>query len=310
MSFKVLAGINLVLPLLFAATFFWQPDSPHFFIKRGDRPKAEKNLQTLLMKEDVKQELNNIEELISKQTMNLGHWTDLIYNRGNRNALFIILVVFGTQQFCGSAAVTAYAQQIFMDAGGSINSSESSIILGVVQLTVSFAVFFLVDKVGRKPLLLISSLGVAVTNVIIGTYFYFKTTDPDSVANIGWLPTVAILVFVICYNVGLASVPFAIVAEMFPANVKFHASSTIQMSLALMTFTVTKLYQVIADAYGTQVIFWSFAFFSLAGFTYILWKLPETKGKSLADIQDSINGVKRDFPSDSKNYIDITRDTS
>lgn len=115
-----------------------------------------------------------------------------------------------------------------------------------------------------------------------------KHLDSAYVVNIKFIPIVVIPIFIFSYTIGLATVPFAITSEIFPTNIKSKATCAIQIFVALMTFAVTKLYQVVEDSLGLYVVFWSFGTLSVAGVVFILVLLPETKGQSFAAIQDKL----------------------
>lgn len=282
---KALAGFNLTIPILFFMTFIWMPESPYYYVKKDDNVAGLRALKRLRVKLNNGDEMKKIKTTVAEDMKNKGKFMDLVADPSNRKALSITLVLFATQQFCGSAAVITYAQKIFTEAGGKIDASEASIILGCVQVIVAASAVFLVDRVGRRPLLIISSLGVCVMNVVIGSYFFFKDYLSYDMQTVGLLPVFGIVAYIVLYTVGLSTVPMAVTSEMFPTNVKSHATSVLQIFVGLTTFTVTKLFQVIADRLGNYVIFWSFAVCSLLGLIYIYMKLPETKGRSFSAIQ-------------------------
>lgn len=284
---KNLAWFNLVIPTVFFLTFIWLPESPYYYVKMNRNAEAKDALRRLRSSDEntLKHEMKKIEMTVSEDMKERGKWIDLIRVVGNRKALKITLVLFATQQVCGSAAVISYAQTIFKQAEGKVDASDASIILGSVQLFVAGSSFFLVDRVGRKPLLIVSSLGVCIMNTIIGAYFFFKDYKEVNMESVGLLPIFAIVIYIIAYTIGLSTVPMAVTSEMFPTNVKSYATCVLQLFVGLSTFTVTKLYQVIADELGTYTAFWSFAVCSTIGLIYISINLPETKGRSFVDIQ-------------------------
>ncbi|XP_004932337.1 facilitated trehalose transporter Tret1 [Bombyx mori] len=283
-----LASFNIALPILFVVTFSAMPESPYYYIKAGLKDEAELSLKKLRGKHFVRDELESMNSLVTENMKNKSRWKDLITVRGNKKGLIILLGIYFTQQFCGSTAIISYTQQIFDAAEGGLGPAESSILFGSVQLLTSAISSQLVDRLGRKPLLLISSCGVAVTNIIIGAYFFIKDLNSEYVVSVKFIPLVVILIFIFSYTIGLATVPFAITSEMFPTNIKSKATCVIQIFVALITFAVTKLYQVVDSNLGTYVVFWGFAVMSVAGVIFILILLPETKGQSFAAIQEKL----------------------
>ncbi|KAL0901710.1 hypothetical protein ABMA27_006895 [Loxostege sticticalis] len=300
-SMRTLAAINLILPITFLITFIFLPESPYYYLKFERSERAERSLRNL-RSGDIRTELKNIEINVQEDMKNKGTWADLVTEATNRKAMWISLGIFTIQQLCGSAAVVAYAQVIFnCTTGGEILTNatngttepvsapiepyQESIILGCVQVATCVLSVILVDRVGRKPLLLLSALGVGLMNGTIGTYFFFDITNKGSVASLHWLPLAALLVYIVCYAIGLSTVPYVIIGEMFPTNVKLYASCVAHIYTGISMFAVQKLFQVVKDAYEIYTVFWGFSAFSLMGLVFMLVVLPETKGKSFASIQ-------------------------
>lgn len=303
-SMQTLAGINLILPISFIISFIFLPESPYYYLKFERTERAERALSSL-RSGDIRTELKNIELNVQEDMKNRGSWGDLLTEATNRKAIWITLGVFTIQQLCGSAAVVSYAQVIFAaskkfrnitDNNSTLNLTDSfepqglqpyqeSIILGCVQVATCVLSVCLVDRVGRKPLLIISALGVGLMNGTIGTYFFFDLTDKGSVDQFYWLPLAALLIYIVCYAIGLSTVPYVIIGEMFPTNVKLYASCIAHIYTGIAMFAVQKLFQVVDDAYGIYTVFWGFSVFSLMGMVFMLIVLPETKGKSFACIQ-------------------------
>lgn len=249
---QTLAGINLILPISFVLSFIFLPESPYYYLKFERSERAERSL-SMLRSGDIRTELKNIEINVQEDMKNKGSWLDLVTEATNRKAMWISLGVFTIQQLCGSAAVVAYAQVIFNEtaanstedhAGGHLEPYVQSILVGCVQVATCGLTVILVDRVGRKPLLLLSALGVGLMNGTLGTFYYFFTQNKASVEHLHWLPMVSILVYIVCYAIGLSTVPYVIIGEMFPTNVKLYASCIAHIYTGVFMFAVQKLFQV------------------------------------------------------------------
>ncbi|KAM3967567.1 facilitated trehalose transporter Tret1 [Aphomia sociella] len=287
-SMMALASFNIAIPILFVVTFSTMPESPYYYIKAGRPAQAELSLKKLRGKNYITEELESMSTLVNENMKEKSRWKDLVIVGGNKKGLIILLGIYFTQQFCGSTAIISYAQQIFGAAEGGLGAKESCILFGFVQLLTSALSSQLVDRLGRKPLLLVSSCGVGLANVIIGAYFFIKHENSEYVVALRFIPIIVIPIFIFSYTIGLATVPFAITSEIFPTHIKSKATCVIQIFVALMTFAVTKLYQVVADYFGNYVAFWGFGLLSVAGVVFILILLPETKGQSFAAIQEKL----------------------
>lgn len=304
-----LASFNIAIPILFVVTFTVMPESPYYYLKTGNPENAEKSLRHLRGNSYLRGELDSMTHLVNENMKEKGRWMDLITVGGNKKGLIILMGIYFTQQFCGSTAIISYAQQIFGAAEGGLGAKESCILFGSVQLLTAAISSQLVDRLGRKPLLLISSCGVGLANIIIGAYFFLKHAEYEYVVSLRFIPIIVIPIFIFSYTIGLATVPFAITSEIFPTNIKSKATCIIQIFVALMTFAVTKLYQVVADNLGNYVAFWSFGFLSVAGVIFILILLPETKGQSFAAIQEKLYSKRRVFFEKNDNMASVNINT-
>lgn len=148
---------------------------------------------------------------------------------------------------------------------------------------------FVVDRLGRVILLTTSALIMAICAFIMGIYFHLKEHDFD-VSHIGWLPLVAICVFIIVFSIGYGPVPWAVMPEIIPARIKGAASSIACVANWVCCFIVTKCFSDLTNTFGTDVTFWIFTVINILG-TIFSWKcIPETKGKSFEEIQKQLGG--------------------
>lgn len=144
---------------------------------------------------------------------------------------------------------------------------------------------YLVDKLGRKPLLITSAAGCAIAMFAEGTYFYIQDVVEADVSSIAWLPTIGIAVFVFMHNLGIVTLPYVLLGELFPANIKGIAVSLGTIYGSSLAFIVSKFFKPLANAWGEYTVFWIFGSVCVMGIIFVLLVLPETKGKSFAEIQ-------------------------
>jgi MFS family permease len=190
-------------------------------------------------------------------------------------------------------AILSNAQDVFdLTPGNSLTSSESAIVVGGIQILASIGTSSLVDRLGRRPLLLASTCGCAASLAVMGAYQYMHLrTDADTAAY-DWLPLACVVVFLVTYCLGVGPLPIVMMGEMFPSNIKGLALSVGSMLLSLCFVIVTKLYQVAVDGIGAHITFWFFAGVSATGIVFVFFLVPETKGKSLENIVLELNGAK------------------
>ncbi|XP_059612694.1 uncharacterized protein LOC132259159 [Phlebotomus argentipes] len=298
-SISLLAWILMILPVLFVATFIWLPESPYFLLLKDRHEAAEKSLRWLRKSEDVSEELKRMDGAVKKAKENRGTVREL-FTRGNRRSVIICWGMAAAQQLCGSQAVIAYSQQIFEQVSSGLGGSESAIIMAVIQLVTASFSSSIVDRLGRRPLLLISTSGATICNTIVGLYFFLLHRGVNMDAH-AWLPITAIMLFIIFYTVGLATVPFALLSELFPTNIKAIASASYAAFAGCIAFGVFKLYQVVSDNLGMYVTFWGFAVFTLFFVIFVYILIPETKGRPLDEILEDMKALKSPLRRKQKN---------
>ncbi|XP_046424596.1 facilitated trehalose transporter Tret1-2 homolog isoform X1 [Neodiprion fabricii] len=283
-----LAGMGAAFPLLFGLMFFWMPESPYFLVMKGKMDRAEKSLLWFRGTSNVIEELKQVQENVEFDQKNAGTVKELVMIPGNRKALIIVIGLMIAQQFSGIGAVLAYSGLIFEASGSSLDSSISVIIIGVVQVLSGVLTIFTVDLAGRKPLLLISACGSILFLGGEALYFQLQAVDVD-VSSISWLPVTAIVGYIIVYTIGLGCLPYVVLSEIFPCNVKALATMVTSIFGALGGMAVAKLYQVVADEYGIHASFWGFAAITVFSMIFIYFVIPETKQRSLRDIQEEFH---------------------
>lgn len=133
---------------------------------------------------------------------------ELFSVKANRKGFFICVSLMFFQQFSGINAVIFFATQIFESAGSNIKASVCSIIIGIVQVLMTFAAAALVEKAGRKILLLLSSTVMCLCLATLGVYFYLKEVLKYDVSNIGIIPLLSLILFIICFSLGYGPIPW------------------------------------------------------------------------------------------------------
>lgn len=126
----------------------------------------------------------------------------------------------------------------------------------------------------------------------MGLYFYLDQTDKAAAESVTWLPIVSLIVFVIVYCVGFGPLPWAVMGEIFPSNIKSIASSIVASTCWVLGFLVTRFFSSVDEAVGSAWAFWIFAIFCAIAFAFTFTMVMETKGMSLQQIQDLLNGKK------------------
>jgi len=205
-------------------------------------------------------------------------------------ALIIALGLMLFQQLSGINAVIFYTAKIFQAAGSSLDSNVCAIIVGVVQVVTTYVATLLVDRAGRRILLLISSVVMCLCLVILGVYFNWKEQDEASVANIGWLPLISVNLFIVMFSCGFGPLPWMMMSELFPTNIKGLASGLAVTLNWTLAFVVTRTFASLIEQLQSSGTFWLFGGITGAGIIFVYFLVPETKGKTFVEIQKMLGG--------------------
>lgn len=194
----------------------------------------------------------------------------------------IMLLFFAIQQFSGIFVIFIYAAQFSLEAGVSMDAFLSAIILGVIRCVTTVLIAFASDKYGRRPLVIVSSVGMFVSMVGLAVVAAYPVND----TRFFWLPAMFLFFFVFIGTFGILTLPFAMVAEMYPQKTRTFAAG-ITMSLAfLMSFANVKTFSMVFDYFGNVAVFSFYAIVALIGVLFGAFILPETKGKTLQEVEE------------------------
>lgn len=203
--------------------------------------------------------------------------------------LLISLSLMFIQQFSGVNAVIFYTSSIFEAAGSDMDKNLSPIIVGIVQFVSTFVSTLVVDRLGRKILLLGSALVMFICTLLLGVFFYLKDDNQD-VDSIGWLPLLSLCLFMVAFSLGFGPIPWMIVSELFPPATKGTAGSIASCFNWVLAFLVTKFYSNMSDGMGTGPTFWLFMAVLACGTCFVFFFVKETKGKTIEEIQRQLGG--------------------
>lgn len=166
----------------------------------------------------------------------------------------------------------------------------ATIIVGVVQLVCNGVSTLLVDRTGRRPLLLVSAAVMSASMAAMGAAFYFQL---EKESWLGYLPIGSLVVFMIGFSLGFGGLPFLLLGELFPTHYRSQLSAMASAVNLLSMFSVIKSYHALESVLTSAGTFWMYACFCAISFFFVLFCVPETKGKSLAEIEQHFRGKKK-----------------
>lgn len=291
-SYYTFVYIAILIPVMYVVGLIWLPETPNYFVNRGKYTEAERSLRWLRGEDDklVELELSKLNSFVKErgETMSL---KQMLSATGTRRALIIGFVLSANLQFCGIFAVVSYTVNIFQDAGSDLSPNMAAIVIGALQLAGSCASSLLIDKAGRKILLLISNLCMATCLLILGGFFFFKNQGSD-VSNFGWVPIGSLSVFIVAVSLGVAPITFLMVSEIFEPQVKSKAITIVISFLWFLAFLVGKFYTNLSDVLGIHGCYWTFSACCVLGTIFTVFLVPETRNRSYSSILTELSGGK------------------
>ncbi|KPJ08238.1 Facilitated trehalose transporter Tret1 [Papilio machaon] len=218
---------------------------------------------------------------------------ELFTGKQYRKAVIIAAGMKMTQILTGGMAIQQYLIVIVQESKFKMAPATISIVFGAVKFGVSLISSILVDRVGRRPLIIYSLLGTGISYAVIGFYFFLLDVvqiEHESLSPYGILTFIGILISTIVSTLGFNSVIGIVPAEIFPLNVKAVAMTSLNILGGLLGFAVGKGYQLMKNLLGLTGVFWIFAFVTFSGAVFTYFYVPETRDKSLHDIQILLQG--------------------
>lgn len=262
---------------IFFILMWFVPESPRWLAKNSINHKSVlKTLTRIAGEKFALAELNSIKVSLDSDLENKG--LSVLRQPGVKKILILGVVLAVFQQWCGINVIFNYAQEIFANAGYSVSDILFNIVItGSVNLIFTFIGMFTVDRLGRKALMLLGAGGLAGIFAVTGTMYYL---------NVHGLPLLIMVVTAIaCYAMSLAPVTWVVLSEIFPNRIRGVAMSIATFALWSACFVLTYTFPILNRLLMASGTFWLYGIICVFGFWFILKKLPETKGKSLEDIE-------------------------
>ena len=271
-AWRWMFGLGIVPSALFFIGALWLPESPRWLIKAGKDAKAKDILNKIGGVNFASESLRAIERSVAgKSKTNYSH----VFKKGVLPAVIVGIGLAVFQQLCGINTVFNYAPKIFQSIGASQDDQLlQTVFIGGVNLVFTIMAMLLVDKLGRKPLMLIGAGGLSILYVIVAQMLGAHSP------SVAWFLLAAIGV----YAMSLAPVTWVLISEIFPNNVRGEATSIAVISLwaayFILVFTFPVLFKILQEK-----SFYIYAAVCAAGFLFVWWKVKETRGKTLEELE-------------------------
>jgi SP family arabinose:H+ symporter-like MFS transporter len=277
-GWRWMLGAEVAPAALLLVLLFFVPESPRWLVQAGHEPAARKILETIGGPAHAEAEITAVRGVLSQEE---GKLVDLFHTRFRRPLLIAVLLM-AFSQFSGINAIMYYSTKILTTAGVGVKDAfTASVAIGLVNLLFTFVVIAFVDKAGRRPLLLI---GLAAQVVALGAVGWMFHSGIHGVALL-----VGIVTFIAAFAMALGPIPWILCSEIFPTRLRGRAMSLATFTIWTSCYVVAQTFPMLNDSpkVGPSLTFWIYAACSLLGFLFVLAMLPETKGRSLEEIETS-----------------------
>ncbi|XP_028137923.2 facilitated trehalose transporter Tret1-like [Diabrotica virgifera virgifera] len=271
----------------------FMPETPYYLLSKNKPDDALHSLIRLREKEhDVKKELENIKLAVDRQKAEQGRILDLFVVSSNRRAIFVMALLNTAQHFSG-ISVFLMNIHIILEAGDSIYLEPriAAIMFSAIMVIAASVASMTIDKYGRKTLLIFSSLLSGICVLVLAMFFSFKNGGIDT-TNYSWIPTVCVMLYALSFKLGLGMVPIVLTAELFPANMKAFGMAIADGFYVGASLLSLQVYQRLTQYFGLEYPFYVFSCFCVIAALSTFIFIPETKGKTLEEIQMILKGNK------------------
>jgi SP family galactose:H+ symporter-like MFS transporter len=291
-AWRVMLGVSAVPGLLLFVVALVAPESPRWLVKVRRRDDAVAQLRKIRPGVDVVSRLDAIEAALRREGGGAS-WGE-VFQREWRRPLMIGIWLAVFQQVTGINAIIYYADQIFAAAGFVTQSSQTTVTtwaIGAVNVLATLIAIAFIDKLGRRKLLLAGLIGMGISLIVVGVAFLSIGAAPAETASAarpstaGIVTLFALVGFIICFAFSMGPVVWTVINEIFPGHVRGRAVAVATAVNWGSAFLVSQCFLSLIEAIGESATFWLFALFCGVAWIWIYFRVPETKGQSLEQIQ-------------------------
>jgi sugar porter (SP) family MFS transporter len=263
--------------LVFLVLALWVPESPRWLVKMGRTQKASEVLERIGGPAYARDEIADVTATIARESSATTSWSALV-RPGVSGVVLMGIALAVLQQWSGTNVIFNYAEEIYRGAGYDLSGVMFNIVItGVINLVFTLVATAFVDKLGRRALMLWGAAGIALFHGLLGGAFHFGVTGPTVLGL-----TLGVIAL---YGMSLAPVTWVLLSEIFPNRIRGLAMSVAVSSLWIACFLVTFSFPILNQRLGADGTFWTYALICFAGFVFIWRFIPETKGKTLEEIE-------------------------
>jgi SP family arabinose:H+ symporter-like MFS transporter len=269
-------GLGALPAVALCVSLYWIPESPRWLAQRGNLEGARDVLRLVSPEDDANAALKGITSAISEET---GTYRELL-EHALRKPLILSIALAIIQQVTGINTVLYYGSMVFVERGASTsNAIGLNVIVGFANVIFTVIALVTIDRMGRRPLLLIATGGMSVCLAVFAGMLYYLPSHSA-------LLIVPVLGYVSFFAFGLGTGVWVCLAELFPNRIRGRAMSIATIVLWISVSIVTSTFLTLIKLFSASTVFLGYALVCAVSFVYIYSQLPETKGRTLEEIQE------------------------
>lgn len=277
LGWRYMLGSGVIPAFLFLVLLFLVPESPRWLVKKNRDAEALDTLEKVNGREQALEVMAEIKSALSSETGTVKE----LFGRGLRMALIVGVVLSLFSQITGINAIIYYAPEIFKSIGFAAESAFfQTVLIGVINTLFTFIAIWLIDRAGRRTLLLWGVTGMIICLFGTGICFYFNITQGP------WL-LIFILGYIASFASSLGPIPWVIMSEIFPTKTRGIAMSFCTIILWIGVLFITQFTPMLLESIGGAFTFWLFMVNSIILLVFTWMKIPETKQRTLEEIERS-----------------------
>nr|XP_023025357.1 facilitated trehalose transporter Tret1-like [Leptinotarsa decemlineata] len=289
--------IFIPIPIVFFVFFSFLPESPYFYMMRGRYDDAKKSLQKLRQRDDVTADFLSLKADVDRQMSEKGTWKETLMIRSNRRALAAGIFLRISQVFGGAQAFVTFTQYIFNKSVGTISAETSSIIFISIGLLLSLFASFAGDWFGRRKAYIGSLFPCGLVLFFEAIYFFIHQEQPDiDISSYHWVPLFGMILYSIFSSYGINIMPTLMLGELFSASFRAKAMTVVLITTGTASFSANALFYFFSSNYGLYAPFLFFGFCNMVSTILCYFILPETKNRTLEEIQQLLKRTRPQRP--------------